>query len=254
MPEALARADHDFILREDARPAKARRSNRPARERNENSNSLLRRLFRRPGRTFLLASGGLLLVGIGVNALFLQNARHPAPFFHARDSARAIDAAAAAVAPVPPVRPAEAVARPAARPVQAAAPAAERSTGAEGRAAAPVREAAREPARQNVAAPAALKPEPRSDAIAALLRDGRPNAPTPPGSIPNPTADQSRRIVAVQEALKKLGHGVTPDGVAGPATRVAIENFERTQKLPVTGQMSPKLLRELTTRSGVKIP
>ena len=211
--------------------------------------------MRRPGRTFLFASAGLLLTGIGVNALFLQNSRHPAPFFRAQNELKPVEAQAASV-PMPPARPTESALK--AQPVKQAAlsatpvPVAERSAPApETKPAAAVRDNPKEVSRQ---AASNARPEPKFDAIAALLREGRANTPTPPGSIPNPSADQTKRILAVQEALKKLGHSVKPDGVAGPTTRVAIESFERAQKLQVSGEMSPRLLRELSKTSGVKIP
>ncbi len=251
MPEALARADHDFVLREPARPAKSRNTvkRKPSRF------PFLARLMRRPGRTFLFAGTGLLLTGIGVNALFLQNSRHPAPFFRAQNDAKPVEAQAASV-PLPPARPADSALK--AQAVKQAAlpatpaPVAERAGPApETKPAAVARENPKEVSRQAASSP---KPEPKSDPIAALLRDGRPNAPTPPGSIPNASPDQTKRILAVQEALKKLGHSVKPDGVAGPTTRVAIESFERAQKLQVSGEMSPRVLRELAKSSGVKIP
>lgn len=252
MPEALARADHDYVLREDARPTRARRA---AQAPEPSRFAFVGKLLR--GRTLLVGCAGLLLLGIGVNALFLQNARHPAPFFRAKDQPAAAEQAQANV-PVPPARPAEVAAKPPVRPAAppASLPAERVASAPETRPAAGTREAPRDAARQNLSAPAlpAAKPEPKSDAIAALLREGRPSTQSPPAAIPNPTAEQTKRVVAVQEALKKLGHGVTPDGVAGPSTRAAIEQFERAQKLPVSGQMSPRVMKELASRSGVRIP
>lgn len=76
----------------------------------------------------------------------------------------------------------------------------------------------------------------------------------PPASIPNVPAQASNRVLAVQQALAKLGYSVSADGVAGSRTRQAIEAFEKSRNMPVTGQMSPKLARELAARSGVRIP
>ena len=225
-------------------------------------------MMRRPGRAFLFTGATLLLLGIGVNALFLQNARHPAPFFRGQEQARSAEPAQVNV-PVPPARPSDAAAKPAVR--QAGAPAAsapERIAAqpVENKPAGAARPAQREaavreiPAKETLAREAPAKETtqqaaaPKVDPIAALLREGRPNTLTPPGSIPNPSAEQTKRILAVQEALKKLGHNVKLDGVAGPTTRVAIEAFERAQKLQVSGQMSPRVLRELASRSGVRIP
>lgn len=63
------------------------------------------------------------------------------------------------------------------------------------------------------------------------------------------TAD--RRIIAVQRALSEFGYGqIEADGILGPATRAAIERFEREQNMPVTGQMSDRLVRDLSAITG----
>jgi peptidoglycan hydrolase-like protein with peptidoglycan-binding domain len=36
----------------------------------------------------------------------------------------------------------------------------------------------------------------------------------------------------------------------GPETKAAIAQFERSRKMPVTGQISPRLLRELSALTG----
>jgi peptidoglycan hydrolase-like protein with peptidoglycan-binding domain len=72
----------------------------------------------------------------------------------------------------------------------------------------------------------------RNDPIAQLL-------------APNP------RITAVQRALAEYGYGqIRPSGVYDPATRIAIERFERERSLPVTGQISDRLIRELSVQTG----
>lgn len=55
----------------------------------------------------------------------------------------------------------------------------------------------------------------------------------------------------MQRALNDYGYGpVKATGIYGPETVKAIEKFERDRKLPVTGQISPRLLRELATLTG----
>lgn len=70
----------------------------------------------------------------------------------------------------------------------------------------------------------------------------------------DPIADligPSSRILAVQRALSEYGYGqIRPTGVLGPDTAAAIEKFERDRHLPVTGQMSDRLLRELEAVIG----
>jgi Putative peptidoglycan binding domain len=82
-----------------------------------------------------------------------------------------------------------------------------------------------------VRAPAAARP-PHNDPIADLI------APT-------------KRMAAVQRALSEFGYGqIKPTGVNGPETRVAIEKFESTHHMPVTGQMSDRLAHELSSMTG----
>ena len=61
----------------------------------------------------------------------------------------------------------------------------------------------------------------------------------------------SRRVLAVQRALSDFGYGpVKATGLFGPDTKAAIEKFERDRKLPVTGQISDRLLHELAAVTG----
>lgn len=70
----------------------------------------------------------------------------------------------------------------------------------------------------------------------------------------DPIADliaPSKRVIAIQRALADYGYGqVKPTGVHDPATRGAIEKFERDRKLPITGQVSDRLVRELAAVTG----
>ena len=59
------------------------------------------------------------------------------------------------------------------------------------------------------------------------------------------------RMIAVQRALSAFGYGqIKPTGKLGPETVAAIQQFERDHNLPVTGQMSERLARELTAMKG----
>ena len=87
----------------------------------------------------------------------------------------------------------------------------------------------RAPLKSELAAP---KATPRLDPIAELI------AP-------------SSRVIAVQRALNDFGYGpVKATGNYGTETISAIQKFERDRKLPVTGQISPRLLRELAALTG----
>jgi peptidoglycan hydrolase-like protein with peptidoglycan-binding domain len=70
----------------------------------------------------------------------------------------------------------------------------------------------------------------------------------------DPIADllaPSKQVMAVQRALTDFGYGqVSPTGLYDPATRTAIEQFERVRKIPVSGQINDRLLRELSAVTG----
>ena len=185
--------------------------------------SWLRVLGRRPARTVLGAAFSAVLVGIAINALFFQTARHPAPLMNTGEIKKPAPATVAAV-PVPAPRPVETV--------QQAAPAAP----------------------QNIL-PAAARSAPAVDAndskqvrdpIAALLRSGSPAAASNDG--------EKAKIQSAQRALIKLGFAVKADGAIGATTRQAIETFERDRNLPITGALGAKTVRELSAQSRIAIP
>jgi peptidoglycan hydrolase-like protein with peptidoglycan-binding domain len=61
----------------------------------------------------------------------------------------------------------------------------------------------------------------------------------------------SKRVTAVQRALADFGYGqIKPTGIADPETRAAVEKFERDHRLPVTGQISDRLVRDLAAMTG----
>ena len=61
----------------------------------------------------------------------------------------------------------------------------------------------------------------------------------------------SKRVTAVQRALADFGYGqIKPTGIADPETRAAVEKFERDHRLPVTGQISDRLVHDLAAMTG----
>jgi len=69
-----------------------------------------------------------------------------------------------------------------------------------------------------------------------------------------PAASGSARVAAVQRALTDYGYGqLKPTGTIGADTQAAIQRFERERKLPITGQMSDRLVRELGLATGKMI-
>ncbi len=185
---------------------------------------LMSAVARHPGRTFGCVVFAGVFVGVAANALFFQTARHPAPIFAGPVIARPVQQAVA-------VQPSA--------PRQAEAPVPQASI-------AKLIEAAPPPASAPVAAAPAAAPArvaalPK-DQIGALL-----------GAMPEDPQD-NLRVLAVQKALLKLGYTVRPDGVMGTGTRQALQMFEQSRKLNVTGELNPRTLRELGAKSGIAIP
>jgi hypothetical protein len=206
-----ARSDRDFVRAG------------PRRQSGAATPSIARRLFgaavQRPG----LIVGGLVIsaaaTAIVVNALSLQSARHPAPFFakseRATASARRSEPVPASL-PVPPTRP-PSVDAPAAPP-----PAAPRSPG--------------------------------RDPIAELIRGSDATGSAPPARPAEARAEPQRQVAAAQRALVKLGYGpLKTDGIFGQETRQAIARFERDRRLAPTGELGPRTLRELAAQAAMRI-
>jgi hypothetical protein len=97
-------------------------------------------------------------------------------------------------------------------------------------------------------------PKPRpSDADAPVV--AMPKADDPVGGLvratSQPAASSSSRVAAVQRALSDYGYGqLKPTGTIGADTQAAIQRFERERKMPITGQMSDRLVRELGLAIG----
>lgn len=190
-----------------------------------------------PG-TVLGSLAGLATAGfICVNALGYQTHRHPAPILPKLAQK------------APPGREAAPATREAARE--------------------PVREIPRDPVRSE---PEKVPPMPAArDAIGELIRADETTASVTPKAAParvaakpagkepakepvkepaKEAAAESDPVLRAQKALSKLGYPVKPDGAMGPATRAALEKFERSAKLPVTGEATGRTLRALMARAG----
>jgi hypothetical protein len=187
--------------------------------------ALLQAAIRRPGQTLFYAAGVAFGLAICINALMLQGTRHPAPLF--------APAPAHQAAPLPPPRPVERVAAAPAAPAPQPAPATTQAT----------------PAAQPVMVP---RPVPR-DAIGELLKGNAPAA-AQPAAAQSPAVEATGPAAAAQRALTRLGYGpLRADGVLGSGTRAAIERFERDRKIPVTGELNPRTIRELSVAAGMPI-
>jgi putative peptidoglycan binding protein len=193
----------------------------------------------------LLAASAIC--AILANALFLQAGRHPSPMFGSVVTLPAPQAAV--VSPLPRPRPVELASEPPEiRPVEV--------RGADPK---HVETRSADP-RSDSRNPDARNPDPKNpDPLANLVvkSTGAPgaapaNVARPPAPIPA-TAQSAgaRRVAAVQRALTQYGYGqLKPTGAVGSDTQAAITKFERDRKLPVTGQMSDRLVKELTAMIG----
>src|SRR5262245_12498526 len=219
--------------------------------------AFLRLVLHRP-RECLLASAAMAgAAAIAINGLFLQPGPHPAPIF-------AIASAPPGGGGSPPAttRPRGPVAEivrtdPAARPRAELIADVQRELARRGLYDAPVdgavgakTDAAIREFEQSVG----LKPT--GEASEALLQSiiRTPAATRSAAPRKDPIAGliaSSRQLAAIQRALSDFGYGpLETNGVLGPDTRAAIERFERDRRMPITGQVSERLARELSAMTG----
>ncbi|GLK74248.1 peptidoglycan-binding protein [Ancylobacter dichloromethanicus] len=204
---------------------------------------------RRRSDLFMLFLAGAASAAVLFNALALQQGRPgtagraPVPV-SAPGDIRQVENPRAAASPPAPIAPTPAAATPAA-PTPAATAASLPMDAAQAVASTPLPPS--KPAVPRVAPPAAAAPAaptPMAEAAGASA-----SGLLPPGEVP-----VSPRIMDIQKALARLGYGpIRIDGVYGAATQEAIERFERDRRLPVTGQMSERVIRELNAVSGFTI-
>ncbi|MGD9658110.1 MAG: peptidoglycan-binding protein, partial [Methylocystis sp.] len=244
----------------------------PRDARRKGRRSFLARMFgeNRIGVTLILGIAAVAAIGVPMNALFLQEGRHPAPLFPVHSSKNAV-----MVAPRPPARPAA---------IEAART--EREAGAQPRPAPRDLIASKldnlgsktletrktEPAKTDLTRTAAKT----RDAIGQLILSRAPpaagadkaaKAPSPEKAdrapsaekadrptSPEKTASVDRRVLYAQRALLRLGYVVRADGVLNAATRRTLEKFERDAGLPAKGKITPLLLKQLAKLSGLPHP
>jgi hypothetical protein len=214
---------------DEEKPRRRRRGAKAAAIEVEQERGLLMRMFLHSPKDVvagLLAAAAIC--AILANALFLQAGRHPSPMFGSVVTLPASQAAA--VSPLPRPRPVELVTDPPAiGPVEA--------KGVEPRGDFKNPDPVGNLVSRSTNAPAA-----------APANGARPPAPVPPATAQSAGA---RRVAAVQRALTQYGYGqLKPTGAVGADTQTAIAKFERDRKLPVTGQMSDRLVKELTAMIG----
>jgi hypothetical protein len=100
--------------------------------------------------------------------------------------------------------------------------------------------------------PVAAKPTlPKTQSASLVHKTG---LSTPASAVNTSPLTPQAHIAAAQRALNKLGYGpMKADGVAGNATRQALELFEKDRKMAVTGEVMGKTRRILATQSGIAI-
>jgi hypothetical protein len=242
-----------IIEDDDEMPRRRRGAKAVAVDAEEERGFAMRILLHSPKDMLAGALAVAAAVAILTNALFLQAGRHPSPMF-------------GSVVTLPPPAPAVVLPRP--RPVELAVRSAEpalfepkpvefKSTetrtsdikSSDTKVTDPMtslvaKSTSTAPATPSIVASPA---KPASVAVATPSHVMRPPAPIP---APSQSAG-ARRVASVQRALTEYGYGqLKPTGAVGADTQAAISKFERDRKLPVTGQMSDRLVRELTAMIG----
>src|SRR5437763_9761991 len=175
-----------------------------------------------------LIAGGLAAAAVSAiiaNALFLQAGRHASPMF---GTVVAIPATAPSLPRPRPVEAATRVIEPLAPP---------------------------EPRHVEIKTADPKSADPMANLVVKSTAPAAQNVARPPTPIPGraETAQSpaARRIAGVQRALTEYGYGqLKPTGTIGADTQSAISKFERDRKLPVTGQMSDRLGKELAAMIG----
>jgi peptidoglycan hydrolase-like protein with peptidoglycan-binding domain len=96
----------------------------------------------------------------------------------------------------------------------------------------------------------AAVPRPRPSEPTVLPAPSKPTAP----SVARNGVERSpasNRVIALQRALAEYGYGqIKATGIIDGDTRTAIEKFERERKLPITGQATDRVVRELAAVTG----
>jgi hypothetical protein len=195
------------------------------------------------------------IVAILINALFLQAGRHPSPMFGGSVVTLPPPAPPVAVAsPLPRPRPAEAAAA-----MEPPRPVEVKPVETKAVEARPVES---KPVEARSAEPKSVEAKPVDPMASLVMKSTAAPPAAAPSSVirppaPIPTAHLSpagKRIAAVQRTLTEYGYGqLKPTGTIGADTQTAIAKFERARKLPVTGQMSDRLVHELSVMIGHSI-
>jgi hypothetical protein len=210
---------------------------------------VLRILLHSPKDTVAGVLAFAAITAIVANALFLQAGPHPSPMFGSIVTMPV--PAQAPASPLPRPRPAEATKSEAAPPEpKVPEPRVVELKAAEPKAADP-----------KTADPKGADPLTNLVKATSAAPQATSSIPRPPAAIPVSSRSDSmlgpggsRRVAAVQRALTEYGYGqLKPTGTVGSDTQAAIAKFERERKIPATGQMNERLVRELSAMIGHSI-
>jgi Putative peptidoglycan binding domain len=230
------------IAKDDDKPRRRRRAAAVAVEAEVERGLAMRILLHSPKDMVAGALAFAAVSAIVANALFLQTGSHPSPMF----GSVVVMSPTGSVTPSPLPRP---------RPVEAT-----------------IKPAEAPPSEPKLAEPRLAEPklsepkfvEPKSADPLGNLVKATSALPVAPSSVPRPptpipvssraetiVGSGSRRVATVQRVLTEYGYGqLKPTGTVGSDTQAAIQKFEREHKVPVTGQMSDRLVRELSAMIG----
>ena len=236
------------VAKDDDKPRRRRGARAVAVDADSERGLAMRILLHSPKDTVAALLAFAAVSAILANALFLQTGHHPAPMFGSVVAMPQPGSAAANLLPRPrPLEADAAISDTRVAEQRAFEPRAFEPKAAEPRAAEP----------KAVEKPFELK---SADPLGNLVKatNAAPAAPSaalrPPASIPassHPELSGPRRVAAVQRVLTEYGYGqLKPTGAVGTDTQAAIAKFERERKLPVTGQVSDRLVRELAAVIG----
>jgi peptidoglycan hydrolase-like protein with peptidoglycan-binding domain len=228
---------------------------------------VMRVLMRNPRDSFVAILAAAAVAAIFINGLFLQPGPHPAPIFAVRPPPIAAgETTGGIVAMLPRPRPAEA---------ESAGQASSTAARTRGEIISDIqRELTRrgfydgavdgiygaktDASIRDFEQAVGLKPsaEPSEALLQSILRS---SAKAPPSVRAGAQKDDaiatllasSRQVLAIQRALSEYGYGpLKPTGIYDADTRATIERFERDRKLPITGQISERVTRELAGLTG----
>jgi hypothetical protein len=247
--------------RDDDKPRRRRGSGAAAAE--AERGLAMRILLHSPKDTLACALVFTAVSAIVANALFLQAGRHPSPMFGTVVAMPVAGLPGASPLPRPrPSVPDDPVFEPKRAELKSFEPKPSEATRSEAKPFEP-RPFESRPFESRPFEPKPGEPK-AADPLGGLVKAATSAPPVAPSTVMRPPApiplsshnevaaiSGPRRVAAVQRALTQYGYGqLKPTGTAGSDTQAAIQKFERERKMPVTGHVSDRLVRELTAVIG----